>query len=505
MPARAADFKPNGPRDRSPAKFERASRLACLEQDASSFHSVKHAPHASSPEVGWLPDFVYVGDQFESGLAFFADERGRITRFSREPADLEAARRLSGQAALPGLVNGHSQVLHRLLRGRNAPGNAAAGDREELEAFARVTARLTPEDIYDVARMAFLEMMLSGITCVGEFLTLHRRPDGSSWPEANLTSHAVLRAARDVGIRISLFKVARTRNDDRDTAAPSVGRVLTESAESFIEEMEALKQYVAREHPGDDTWLGVGVDGMTGVSSEQLTAIAGYAHAQRLRLHLPVSTCADDNEACRTLHGQAPIEFLQSRHLLDKRFVAIHAGHLSEQEIRLLGEARAIVCVCPFSERYRGNSSASVSELLRAGADICLGTDRQQRINLLEDARLFEYTLRHESSSHGAPATATAVAAMHAATVVGARSLGAPSGALETGRPADFFTVNLFDPSIAGCDPDSLLRNVVQSLERRAIREVWVGGLRRVASAHHPQQGRIIGRFVDLRKRLNEN
>jgi phosphoribosylamine--glycine ligase len=69
-------------------------------------------PPAAPRELGWLPDCVYTGEKFESGLAFFADAAGRISRFSREPADLEMAKRLPGQAALPGLVNTHSHADH---------------------------------------------------------------------------------------------------------------------------------------------------------------------------------------------------------------------------------------------------------------------------------------------------------------------------------------------------------------------------------------------------------
>src|SRR5436305_2985664 len=78
----------------------------------------KPAPPSGPTESGWLPDCVFTGDKFEYGVAFFADSLGRIARFSREPADLAAARRLAGQAALPGLVNAHSRAFHRLLRGR---------------------------------------------------------------------------------------------------------------------------------------------------------------------------------------------------------------------------------------------------------------------------------------------------------------------------------------------------------------------------------------------------
>ena len=206
-------------------------------------------------ETGWLADCVYTGDKFETGLAFFADDRGRITRFSREPADLAAARRLAGQAALPGLVNGHSHSWQRVLRGRARP-----------EARAVALGRLAGPDLYDTARMAFMEMMLSGITCVGEFQTLHRQPDGTPWPEPGFSSHEILRAAHDVGLRIALFTAACARAGFRQPPDPGLARCLTPTPDEFIREIDALREYVAHNHPGDDAWVGVAAGFDAGVA-----------------------------------------------------------------------------------------------------------------------------------------------------------------------------------------------------------------------------------------------
>jgi formimidoylglutamate deiminase len=101
-----------------------------------------------------------------------------------------------------------------------------------------------------------------------------------------------------------------------------------------------------------------------------------------------------------------------------------------------------------------------------------------------------------------APEPAIATTLLQAATATGARSLGASSGALEVGRPADFFTVNLYDPSIAGAEPDAVPGNILFSLERRAIRDVWIGARLRLQNGRHPQHGPIVARFVDLQRRL---
>ena len=461
----------------------------------------KPAGGPGGSEIGWLPDCVYTGEKFESGLAFFADGLGRITRFSREPANLAAARRLAGQVALPGLVNAHSHAFQRALRGRGE--QRGRPDRESLapwrEAQDRLVARISGEGFFDTARMAFLEMMLSGITCVGEFHCLHQAADGLAWPDPNFLSQELLRAAHDVGIRIALLKVAQTR---ADPAEPAHARLFTPTADQFIREFEALRVLAEKNHPADEAWIGVGINSLGGLPAGEFRAIATHAHAQRMRLHVRLPTGREAVQACVREHGRTPVALLAELGIVDKRFTAVHAAHLADDEIKLLGSARAIVCACPTTARNHGVGLPPVEKLLAAGAGIALGSDRQVQIDLLEDARLLEYPLRVAREQRAVLAPDPAPLLFHAATVTGARSLGATGGALEIGRPADFFTVNLYDPSIAGADAGTLLNNIVFSLERRAIRDVWVGARLRIANGRHPDHGAIVGRFSDSQQRL---
>lgn len=455
-------------------------------------------------EIGWLPDCVYTGDKFETGLAFFADALGRISRFSREPADLAVARRLPGQAALPGLVNAHSHAFHRTLRGRGEL--RARPDREPLslwlETHDRAAGRLSGEDFFDTARMAFLEMMLSGVTCVGEFHYVHHQPDGSPWPDSNFLASEVLRAAHDVGIRLALLNAVATRADPAAIAGESSPRFQTASVEQFVRETETLRVFAEKNYPGDDSWIGVAALGVGSLSSDDFKVVGNYAHAQRLRLHVQLPVRQAAVAACLREFGRTPLALLADLGWVDKRFTAVHAAHLTGDEVRLLGSARAIVCACPTAERNLGLASAPIEELLMAGAGIALGSDRQAQTNLLEEARSLEYSRRVASGKRAVLAPDSAPLLFHAATVAGARSLGATGGALEVGRPADFFTVNLFDPSIAGADAGTLLNNVVFSLDRRAVRDVWIGARLRIANGRHADQGGIVGRFVQAQQRL---
>ncbi len=428
---------------------------------------------------------------------------GRITRFSREPADLAGARRLAGQAALPGMVNAHSHAFHRVLRGRAE--QRPRPDRDTAmpwrEVHDQALQRLTAEDVFDSARMAFLEMLLGGITCVAEFHYLHHQPDGSPAADPNRYSREILRAAHDVGVRIALLKVAYARGDFGGDAASAPPRARTSSTDQFVRECEQLRTFVESEYPADEAWLGVAAHSLGAVPLPIFREIGGYAHSRRLRLHAHVSASAAENAACVAEYGRTPIALLAEHGLIDKRFTAVGAIHLAEDEIKLMGAARASVCVCPVSERSHGFGTAPVEELLAAGAGIALGTDRQVQGGLLENARLLEYELRSRVPTRPG-GTDPAAAWWHAATVAGARSLGATTGALEVGRPADFFTVNLFDPALAGAAPENLLAAIVLGLERRAIREVWVGARPIITGGRHAFQGPIVGRFADLQKRL---
>lgn len=460
-------------------------------------------PHGAT-ELGWLPDCVFIGDKFESGVAFFADTVGRITRFSREPADLAMARRLTGQAVLPGLVNAHSHAFHRVMRGRSEL--RSRGERDgrahAREVHERVAARLSAEDIFDSARMVFLEMLLSGITCVGEFHYLHRQPDGAAYPDPNALAREVMRAAHDVGIRLALLKVLAVRAETGASPSPSSERWRDASVEQFVRDTEALRGTVEKEFPADEVWLGVAAMSPGQVPPDAFKALATYARAQRFRLHAHVGTNAAESAAWLAEFGRTPLALLSENGIVDKRFTAVDAIHLSEADIALLGAARASVCVCPSAEQHLGLGTAAADKLLAAGAGVALGSDGNVQIDLLKEARLLEYGLRARPAGPASLSADAAPALIHAATVTGARSLGATSGALEVGRPADFITVNLFDPSIAGADRESLLANVIFALERRAIRDVWIGARQRITGGRHPNHGVIVGRFVDLQTKL---
>ena len=452
----------------------------------------------------WLPDFLYRDGAFEPGVAMFADSSGRITHFSSDPSETAKAQRLPGRAILPGLVNAHSHAFQRVIRGRTEQVGIKLPDSfwTWRECMYRAANLLSPEALYHVARMAFLEMLLGGITTVGEFHYLHHAPGGVPYHDRNQLALELVRAAEDTGLRIALLRSAYVRGGWNKPAETGQARFLTPQVEDFVRDTEALRTAIAGV-PGR-AWLGVAPHSVRAVPLDYLVEIVRYARAHELPVHMHIAEQPAEVEACLAEYSLTPVELLNQQGLLDSRFTAIHAIHVTQQEIEYLAAARSSVCACPTTERNLGDGICPADALATAGIPIALGSDSNVQIDLLEDARELEYHLRlqHRERLVLDQWNGPGKRLFTSATESGAASLGAPTGKLEAGRPADFFTVDLNDPSIAGAGPDTLVDNVVFSLQRSAIREVCVGGQFVIRDGRHPLVDEIVHEFSTVQRCL---
>lgn len=465
---------------------------------------------AEDKERGWLPDFLYRDGKFESGVAMFADENGRITRFAEGGSEVANAQRLPNRALLPGFVNCHSHTFQRVIRARTEYRTTAVKDTfwTWREAMYHAALRLSPEDIYVAARMAFLEMALAGITTVGEFHYLHHAADGTPYDDRNLLAKQILLAAADVGIKIALLRTAYVRAGWRKELEPGQARFITPKPADFVADTAALDGFVRKESPGGRAWVGVAPHSIRAVPREYLIEVAGYARARNFPIHMHVAEQPAEVDACLAEYGARPVAFLDQNGVLSSKFTAVHAIHLEKDEIARFARHRATVCACPTTERNLGDGIFAADELQAAGVGICLGSDSNIQIDPLEDARQLEYNLRLSKRERAVLATASdrqslAGHLFKAATENGAASIGASGGKLEVGRPADFFTVDLNDISIAGADVESLLSHVVFALQRAAIRGVFVDGRQVIGEGHHPHEEQITQEFVRLQRRLS--
>jgi formimidoylglutamate deiminase len=212
-----------------------------------------------------------------------------------------------------------------------------------------------------------------------------------------------------------------------------------------------------------------------------------------------------ENSACREEYGYTPFALLDREGMLDERFTAIHGIHLNAEEIAAVARARAIIGACPTTERNLGDGVLPADALMRAGVRIAFGSDSLTQIEPLENARELEYNLRLQKLERAVldtiDGTGLPERLFDCATVHGAASLAAPGGSLEVGKPVDFFTVDLADPSIAGSGPEELLASIVFGLSKTAIKDVAVGGRLLVQSGRHAKQEGIVTEYRELMRR----
>jgi formimidoylglutamate deiminase len=384
---------------------------------------------------------------------------------------------------LPGLVNAHSHAFQRIIRGRTEYRSQNSTDsfwtwREQMYAAA---TRLTPDEIYSISRMAFLEMARTGITAVGEFHYLHHSPNGTPYGDRNLLAHEVIRAANDVGIRIALLRVAYARAGFNTEPNPQQLRFIDDSADTYLAHLGLLLNSI--DSRNGMTWVGVAPHSVRAVPLDYLKRIIAFANERQLPIHMHVAEQPAEVAACIEEYGRSPVALLDTEGVLNERFTAVHAIHVTPKAVAALARSGAGVCACPTTERNLGDGVVPTDLYFQSNVPVSLGTDSQIQIDLLEDARELEYHLRLQKTKRNvlAPENETSASALAAklfecATVNGAKAIGFDGGKLEAGAPADFFTVDLNDISIAGASPDDLLANIVFSLSRTAIRDVVVNG-----------------------------
>jgi formimidoylglutamate deiminase len=452
------------------------------------------------------PERLYAQGRILRDVSLNVDERGCVRSIG--PAQEGAQRvRLAGKLLLPGLVNAHSHAFQRTLRGRTEwrRDGAAESFWSWREQMYRVAERLDPEGLRAAARLAFVEMLSSGITAVGEFHYLHRDPSGAFYDDPNELAWQIRAAAEETGIRLVLLRAAYRRGGRSEELQGPQRRFDSGSSDEFLRDMDALSARASR-----DGLFGVGLapHSVRAVPAELLATLAGEARRRGWPLHMHVAEQPAEVSACLEEYGRRPVELLTDLELLSPSFTAVHAVEVLPHEAADLGRARVTVCACPTTERNLGDGVVPARLLRDSGATLALGTDSQAQIDLLEDARELESHLRLTTgeravlAERGDDPTDLARTLFAAASSGGARALGLPVGDLVAGAPADYFTVDLGDPAIAGCDDESLLAALVFGSSVRGVRDVAVGGRLLVQDGRHAGAETAVADFQRLQERL---
>jgi formiminoglutamate deiminase len=359
-----------------------------------------------------------------------------------EPGD----ERLAG-LVLPGLANAHSHAFHRALRGRTHEAGTFWTWRTAMYALA---GRLDPDSLHALARAAYAEMALAGVTCVGEFAYLHHAPGGRRYADPNALSEALVQAAADAGVRITLLDTLYLAGGLDGSGHAPLDEVQLRFSDGSV---GAWADRVAALPSRPGLRIGAAVHSVRAVPREALAEVAAAGGDRPLHVHL--SEQPAENEASLAFYGRTPAALLADAGLLGPRTTAVHATHLTGGDVALLGGSGTAVCACPGTEADLADGIGPFRRLRDAGAPLCLGSDQHATTDLLAEARAVEWGERLATGRRGRFEPAELVTA---ATAAGHRALGwADAGCLAVGHRADLVAVALDTPRTAGCTPGQVV------------------------------------------------
>ncbi|MEO3750310.1 formimidoylglutamate deiminase [Streptomyces sp. B6B3] len=426
-----------------------------------------------SAQTYWA-EHAWLNGTVESGVLVGTATSGHITSVRPgEPAPPAGAVTLRG-LTVPGLANAHSHFFHRALRATTQIGGGTFWTWRE--AMYHIADRLTPDYCFELARAVYAEMVLAGITCVGEFHYVHHAPGGHPYPNPNAVGEALIAAAAEAGLRITLL--------DTCYLSSGFGEPPTRQQLRFSDgDVDAWAERAAGLRPDATTRIGAAIHSVRAVPAEALGVVARWARDRRAPLHLHLSEQPAENDGCRRAHGRTPTRLLADHDVLGPQTTAVHATHLTEEDIDLLGGSATRVCLCPTTERDLADGIGPASRLRRAGSPLCLGSDSHAMIDLFAEARGIELHERLRTRTRG---HFTAAQLLRTATEQGHAALGWPEGGrLESGALADFTTIALDSPRTAGPPARFGAETAVYAATSADVRHTVVAGRHVVRDGAH--------------------
>ena len=431
------------------------------------------------------------------GVLLSADDTGTLTAvetgIDTAPSDAEA---VSG-FVLPGGVNAHSHAFHRMLRGRTHGDGGTFWTWREV--MYSVAAKLDPQAYETVARAVFAEMLAGGYTSVGEFHYVHHAQDGTPYGterprgdanddaghRAHAMERALARAAASAGIRIRLLDTCYLTGGIDSELSAEQARFGDGTIDGYMDRHAGLIGAFADEFPVEtpgESFVHVGaaihsIRAVPAANLQRFTELSGPVH-----VHL--SEQPAENEASQEAYGATPTEVLARSGVVDDRLSAVHATHLSEEDIAILGGSRSTIVMCPCTEADLADGIGPARELADAGAVISLGSDQHVVLDALRETQGLEAGERLRSGQRGRFSPAELITAL---TEGGARSLDLPVGALEVGKACDFVAVRTDSMRTMG----SLDEQIILTASASDVHLTVSGGKVRVRDGVHTELGDI--------------
>lgn len=424
---------------------------------------------------------------------------GAITAVTPD-ARRDGAQRVAG-IAIPGLPNLHCHAFQRGMAGlaeRRGPAHDSFWTWREV--MYRFLNRLSPGDVEAIAAFAYMQMLETGFTAVGEFHYLHHEADGRPYADLGEMAARIAAAAGETGIGLTLLP-SLYMHGGFGGAPP------TEGQRRFINDADRFAALLARSREIVKTLP----DAHVGIAPHSLRAVTPEALAQVVAanpdgpIHIHAAEQTKEVEHCVAALGLSPVAWLLDNMNVDRRWCLIHATHMTPDETRALAACGAVAGLCPLTEASLGDGIFDGARFLERGGRFGVGTDSNIQLEAAAELRQLEYTQRlrdrtrnvlahHEGESTGSRLYSTALAG-------GAQALGRNIGAIETGKRADIVVLDPGHPDLAG-GQHTWLDAYVFVAGRALIRTVMVGGEVVVSDGRHAHRDPITARYRKVVARL---
>ena len=406
------------------------------------------------------------------------------------------------EAILPGMPNLHSHAFQRGMAGlAEARGPSTDSFWTWREAMYRFVDRIGPADLTAIAALAYVEMLESGFTRVGEFHYLHHDTDGTPFANPAEMSQAIVAAAAETGIGLTLLPVFYAHAGFGGTALTAGQRRFGCDLDGFASLIEAARISAAAL---PDAIVGIAPHSLRAVTPDELAVLEPMADGAPIHIHVAEQT--REVEDCLRWSGARPVEWLLAHASVDARWCLVHATHMTDAETAGLAASGAVAGLCPITEANLGDGIFPAEAFLAAGGRIGVGSDSNVRIDLSEELRLLEYgqrlSLRGRNilSSRERPSTGEHL--FRQTLSGGGRALGVDLPGIGVGQSADFVSLDRDCPAFYGRGADRLLDSWIFAAGVRGVDCVWRRGQKMVSGGRHIARGPIVSRFRTVLEKL---
>ncbi len=402
---------------------------------------------------------------------------------------------------LPGMANLHSHAFQRGMAGlteQRGQGQDSFWTWREL--MYRFVDRITPDDLEAIAAQAYIEMIESGFTRVGEFHYLHHDAGGRPFADLGEMAGRIAVAAEHAGIGLTLLPVFYAHGGfGGQEAGAAQARFLNDPAR-YGDVISASRRAVAGL---DGAVVGIAPHSLRAVTPDELSEIAPLADGGPIHIHIAeqLKEVAD----CEAWSGARPVEWLLDHAPVNRSWCLVHATHITEAETVALARSGAVAGLCPVTEANLGDGLFPAAAFRDAGGVFGVGTDSNVRIGLAEELRLLEYGQRLQVKARNVMSAgagqSTGRALFDGTLVGGAQALGAESG-LAVGMPADIVALDPDHPALIARGGDALLDSLIFAGGAALISAVWRGGVKLVADGVHRERAAVSARYRKTLERL---